>query len=146
MSAENQNAGAQSTASGAGKPGADHAAAPSGSRAGRGTATGHVAPSGQLSESQHITRSYVRVVKVFRRHDTRHTTGTRHLRVTGNLKATQKLLGHSRIETTTRYAHVLVDDVRDGLEAMDRAYAERGTKPELTVGDFVGGLRGERGR
>jgi integrase len=98
MSAENQNAGAQSTASGAGKPGADHAAAPSGSRAGRGTATGHVAPSGQLSESQHITRSYVRVVKVFRRHDTRHTTGTRHLRVTGNLKATQKLLGHSRIE------------------------------------------------
>ncbi|WP_245280610.1 tyrosine-type recombinase/integrase [Chelatococcus sambhunathii] len=55
----------------------------------------------------------------FRRHDTRHTTGTRFLRATGNLKATQKLLGHSRIETTLRYAHVLIDDVRAGLEQME---------------------------
>lgn len=55
----------------------------------------------------------------FRRHDTRHTTGTRFLRSTGNLKATQKLLGHARIETTLRYAHVLVDDIREGLEKME---------------------------
>jgi integrase len=57
----------------------------------------------------------------FRRHDTRHTTGTRFLRATGNLKAASKLLGHSRVETTTRYAHVLVDDIRSGLEEMERA-------------------------
>lgn len=57
----------------------------------------------------------------FRRHDSRHTTGSRFLRATGNLKATAKLLGHARIETTVRYAHVLVDDIRRGLEAMERA-------------------------
>jgi len=59
----------------------------------------------------------------FRRHDTRHTTGTRFLRTTGNLKATARLLGHSRVETTTRYAHVLVEDIRAGLEAMEEANA-----------------------
>ncbi|WP_243368909.1 tyrosine-type recombinase/integrase [Microvirga solisilvae] len=58
----------------------------------------------------------------FRRHDTRHTTGTRFLRITGNLKATKELLGHKRIETTMRYAHVLVDDIRHGLEAVEQAY------------------------
>ena len=62
------------------------------------------------------------IAEGLRRHDTRHTTGSRFLRVTGNLKATQKLLGHARIETTTRYAHVLIDDIRSGLEAMERAY------------------------
>lgn len=61
------------------------------------------------------------IVRDFRRHDTRHTTATRFLRATGNLKATQKLLGHSRIETTLKYAHVLVDDIRDGLEKMETA-------------------------
>lgn len=64
----------------------------------------------------------------FRRHDTRHTTGTRFLRSTGNLKATQKLLGHSRIETTLRYAHVLVDDIRNGLEKMEASVS---AKPEI---------------
>ena len=59
----------------------------------------------------------------FRRHDARHTAGTRYVRATGNLKGAQKLLGHSRIETTTRYAHVLLDDIRAGLEAVEAAHA-----------------------
>ncbi|ACL61704.1 tyrosine-type recombinase/integrase [Methylobacterium nodulans] len=58
----------------------------------------------------------------FRRHDTRHTAGTRYVRATGNLKGAQKLLGHSRIETTTRYAHVLLDDIRAGLEAVEATH------------------------
>jgi site-specific recombinase XerD len=48
--------------------------------------------------------------------DTRHTAGTRYVRATGNLKGAQRLLGHARIETTTRYAHVLVDDIHVGQE------------------------------
>ncbi len=55
----------------------------------------------------------------FRRHDTRHTAGTRYVRATGNLKGAQRLLGHSRVETTTRYAHVLLEDVRAGQEAVE---------------------------
>ena len=63
----------------------------------------------------------------FRRHDTRHTVGTRYVRHTGNLKGAQKLLGHSRIETTMRYAHVLIDDIRSGLEAVEMAQDARNT-------------------
>jgi len=51
-------------------------------------------------------------------HDLRHTAGMRTLRATGNLKTTQKLLGHSDISTTARfYTDALVDDIRDAMEA-----------------------------
>ena len=50
-------------------------------------------------------------------HDTRHTTATRLLRRTGNLKMVQQLLGHADIKTTSRfYAHVMVDDLRQALD------------------------------
>lgn len=49
-------------------------------------------------------------------HDLRHTAGTRIVRETGNLKIAQKLLGHSRITTTTRYAHVFDDELRAAME------------------------------
>lgn len=65
------------------------------------------------------------IAEGFRRHDTRHTMGTRLVRTTGNLKLAQKQLGHSRIETTMRYAHVLVDDIRAGVEAMEEAQVAR---------------------
>lgn len=55
----------------------------------------------------------------FRFHDIRHTTGTRVLRATGNLKAVQKLLGHEDITTTARYAHAMEDDVREALLAAE---------------------------
>jgi integrase len=53
----------------------------------------------------------------YRWHDNRHTAATRVLRGSKNLRAVQKLLRHSAIETTTKYAHVTDDDVRDALEA-----------------------------
>lgn len=50
-------------------------------------------------------------------HDTRHTTGMRTLRATGNLKVVQKLLRHSDVAITAKfYTDALVDDIRDALE------------------------------
>lgn len=56
-------------------------------------------------------------VENFRFHDSRHTAATRLVRATGNLKMAQKLLGHTEIATTSRYAHVTKDDLRAGMEA-----------------------------
>jgi integrase len=56
-----------------------------------------------------------------RLHDTRHTTGMRTLRATGNLKLVQTLLRHTDIGTTSRfYTDSTMDDVRAGLEATIR--------------------------
>jgi integrase len=52
----------------------------------------------------------------FRFHDLRHTFATRMLRQSRDLKLVSRLLGHKSIETTSRYAHVLVDDMRNALE------------------------------
>lgn len=54
-------------------------------------------------------------IEDFRFHDLRHTFATRVLRQQQNLKVVQKLLGHSSVETTTRYAHVLDEDLRDAM-------------------------------
>lgn len=51
----------------------------------------------------------------FRFHDLRHTFATRLLRQTGNLKLVSRLLGHTTIETTMRYAHVLDADLADAM-------------------------------
>lgn len=55
-------------------------------------------------------------IKDFRFHDLRHTFGTRMLRKTQNLKLVQKLMGHQNIETTMRYAHVLMDDMAAAMD------------------------------
>lgn len=52
----------------------------------------------------------------FRFHDLRHTFATRMLRQSRDLKLVSKLRGHKSFETTSRYAHVLVDDMRLALE------------------------------
>jgi integrase len=44
-------------------------------------------------------------------HCLRHTRATRTLAKTGNLAMVQKLLGHRKIETTLRYAHISDDDL-----------------------------------
>jgi integrase len=44
-------------------------------------------------------------------HALRHTAATRTLQKTGNLATVQKLLGHRKIETTLRYAHISDDDL-----------------------------------
>lgn len=56
-------------------------------------------------------------VSDFRFHDTRHTAATRTLRGSGNLRATQVLLGHTDIKTTAKYAHVTLGDVRAAMLA-----------------------------
>ena len=71
----------------------------------------------------------------FRFHDTRHTAATRLLRATGNLRLAQSLLGHSDISTTTKYAHVTKEDLRDALDTVHgtpgeaKNCTENGTKP-----------------
>lgn len=54
-------------------------------------------------------------------HDLRHDFATTLLRETGNLKLTQLALGHAKIETTTKYAHVLDDEIAAGMEAAAQA-------------------------
>nr|WP_244670305.1 tyrosine-type recombinase/integrase [Rhodoplanes elegans] len=56
----------------------------------------------------------------YRWHDNRHTFATSLLRATGNLKLVHNALHHARIETTTKYAHVLDDELRAGMEKADR--------------------------
>lgn len=56
-------------------------------------------------------------IQGFRFHDLRHTAATRILRATQNLATTARVLEHSNLKTTMRYAHVLDQDVRDALDA-----------------------------
>jgi integrase len=58
-------------------------------------------------------------------HDLRHTTATRLLRGTGNLKLVQRALNHRDIATTSRYAHVLDTEVAEALQKV----AESRKKP-----------------
>lgn len=53
-----------------------------------------------------------------RPHDLRHTAATRTLMETGNMRLAQQQLGHTRISTTERYTHPLVEDLRAALEAV----------------------------
>ncbi|MEO0498435.1 MAG: site-specific integrase [Pseudomonadota bacterium] len=72
-------------------------------------------------------------VEGLRFHDLRHTAATRLLRSTGNLRLAQMLLGHQNISTTQRYAHVQMDDLRDGMErAATKNGTENGTKAQST--------------
>ncbi|MGO8100444.1 tyrosine recombinase XerC [Rhizobium leguminosarum] len=55
-------------------------------------------------------------VKNFWLHGLRHDRATKVLRTSGNLKIVQRVLNHSHISTTARYAHVTDDDVMRALE------------------------------
>jgi integrase len=57
-------------------------------------------------------------IEDFRFHDLRHTAGSRITRGS-NIKVAQKMLGHTRIETTSRYAHVHEEDIRNALIAAE---------------------------
>jgi len=60
-------------------------------------------------------------VSDFRFHDFRHDFATKLLRETRNLKLVQKALNHADIKTTTKYAHVVDDDLVAGLDAMQKS-------------------------
>jgi len=57
-------------------------------------------------------------IEDFRIHDLRHTAATRLLQRTGNLKMVQKLLRHEDIKTTTKYAAVFDNELRDAMDEM----------------------------
>jgi integrase len=65
----------------------------------------------------------------FRFHDLRHTAGSRITRSSGNIKVAQRLLGHTNISTTSRYAHVIEEDVRQALLAADSRNSPEGNPP-----------------
>ena len=52
----------------------------------------------------------------FRFHDFRHDFASKLLRETGNLKLVQRALNHADLKTTSRYAHVLDEEVADAME------------------------------
>lgn len=55
-----------------------------------------------------------------RLHDTRHTTGQRALRATGNLRLVQQLLRHTEIRTTSQfYTDTTMADLRAGMERVE---------------------------
>lgn len=53
-------------------------------------------------------------------HGLRHHAGMRVLRATGNLRTTQRLLGHADIRSTLVYADAVERDVKDALAAVSR--------------------------
>lgn len=57
-------------------------------------------------------------VEDFHIHDLRHDFASKLLRKTRDLALVQKSLGHAGIESTMRYAHVLDEDIAQGLEVM----------------------------
>lgn len=59
-------------------------------------------------------------------HGARHHAATTLLRASGNLKLTQRMLGHASIQSTMRYAHATEGDLRAALDAMSR------NSPEVT--------------
>jgi integrase len=65
-------------------------------------------------------------------HGARHHAGTAVLRRSGNLKLSQRLLGHANIQSTMRYAHALEGDLRAALE--DETDASSRNSPEAKSG------------
>lgn len=53
--------------------------------------------------------------KDFVLHTLRHTTATRMLDATGNIAVVQKMLGHAKVTTTMRYAHISDDQLLDAV-------------------------------
>jgi len=84
----------------------------------------------QGAERSMTTRQYARLVSewiagigldphVFATHSLRRTKATLIYRRTGNLRAVQLLLGHSKIESTVRYLGIEVDDALAIAEQVD---------------------------
>ena len=67
----------------------------------------------------------------FRFHDFRHDLATKTLRETGNMKLVQKMLNHSNLTTTAKYAHVIDDEVAAALQMRAKG---RVRKADLTTG------------
>jgi integrase len=86
--------------------------------------------SGRRTQRPMTTRQYARLVsgwiasigldpKLFGTHSLRRTKATLIYRRTGNLRAVQLLLGHTKIESTVRYLGIEVDDALSIAEQVD---------------------------
>lgn len=90
----------------------------------------------------HKKRKWAKAGVDARIHDMRHTTGTRTLRETGNLKAAQLLLGHSDIATTAKfYADVRVEDIRNVMEATAKGASESQRKSQTKIATPVKSMK-----
>jgi integrase len=98
---------------------------------GRNKTTGEFLFTGRLDVSRCMTtRQYARLLsewtasigldpKIFGTHSLRRTKATLIYRRTGNLRAVQLLLGHTKIESTVRYLGIEVDDALSIAEQID---------------------------
>lgn len=64
-------------------------------------------------------------------HDFRRNAAMKTLRASGNLRVTQRLLGHASIKSTLLYAHALEDDVKIALAQVSRNRPEPPTPETL---------------
>tara|TARA_R110002072_G_scaffold46465_3_gene128533 strand:- start:161 stop:1528 length:1368 start_codon:yes stop_codon:yes gene_type:complete len=80
-------------------------------------------------------------------HDLRHTFASHGVILTGSLPIVGKLLGHTRPETTARYAHLAADPVREAAQEVSEAiskslyYTEKTEKTEENLGTQLLELR-----
>ncbi|GLK76693.1 integrase [Methylopila jiangsuensis] len=91
----------------------------------------------------HETARTVAGVEDFRFHDTRHDTASRALRATRDLKLVQRMLGHSDIASTVRYAHMLDDDLRAGMGSFGLSRNSTGQPTSPADGDQPKHLKSE---
>ncbi len=82
-------------------------------------------PGARLSGLDHVWRKVVARAELddVRIHDLRHSYASRALALGEGLPVISKLLGHSHIQTTARYAHLARDMVREAAERIARSIA-----------------------
>ena len=96
----------------------------------RSSENGYLFPGKKIRNSHLTTRQYARLVSqwissigldasMYGTHSLRRTKATLIYRRTGNLRAVQLLLGHTKIESTVRYLGVEVDDAIALAEQVD---------------------------
>lgn len=66
-------------------------------------------------------------------HMLRHTTATRWLSTTNNIALVQKVLGHSRLETTMRYAHTSDEQLLHGLRLVTEKFQSTGQNQAISA-------------
>ena len=86
---------------------------------------------------RNIDRSWCKVreraeLKDVRIHDLRHSFASRALALGESLPMIGKLLGHTRVQTTARYAHLAEDSV-ERIGAEDRSKHRRGHSAAMTA-------------
>ncbi|MXY66606.1 MAG: tyrosine-type recombinase/integrase, partial [Gammaproteobacteria bacterium] len=81
-------------------------------------------------------------IEDMRIHDCRHSFASRALALGESLPAIGKLLGHSQVETTARYAHLAQDSVREAAQRISDSIASDVFRRYRPVGGCKGGGAG----